>query len=225
MSIEKITLISTGLNTGALMSQFFAKELPEISIHNVVDDSLVKEIIANNNVINVIPPGVVRRVCSYVISAEMSGADLVVITCSSISVIARVAQHSVGIPVMRIDEPMAELAVERADRIKVLATISSTLNPSVQLIEEKSRQQGKEVVLGSFLCERARQFLDEGNPEGHDRILREEIEKALKNFDIVVLAQASMGRVLDTLDVEKRRSVLTSPALAIEHIKRKFLLS
>lgn len=222
LSIEKITLISTGLNTGALMSQFFAKELPEIAIHNVVDDSLVKEIIANDNVI---PPGVVRRVCSYVISAEMSGADLVVITCSSISVIARVAQHSVGIPVMRIDEPMAELAVERADRIKVLATISSTLDPSVQLIEEKSRQRGKEIVLDPFFCERARQFLDEGNPEGHDRILREEIEKALKKFDIVVLAQASMGRVLDTLHVEKRRSVLTSPALAIEHIKRKFLLS
>ena len=112
---------------------------------------------------------------------------------------------------------------KRADRIKVLATISSTLDPSVQLIEEKSRQRGKEIVLDPFFCERVRQFLDEGNPEGHDRILREEIEKALKKFDIVVLAQASMGRVLDTLDVEKRRSVLTSPALAVEHIKRRFL--
>ncbi|MFQ6077577.1 MAG: hypothetical protein ACE5NJ_00340 [Thermodesulfobacteriota bacterium] len=131
----------------------------------------------------------------------------------------------VGIPVMRIDEPMAELAVEKAGRIKVLATISSTLNPSMQLIEEKSQRQGKEVVLDSSLCERARQFLDKGNPEGHDRILREEIEKSLKKFDLVILAQASMGRVLDTLDVEKRRSVFTSPALAVEHIKRKFLSS
>ncbi|MFQ5842154.1 MAG: aspartate/glutamate racemase family protein [Thermodesulfobacteriota bacterium] len=222
MSIEKITLISTGLKTGALMNQFFAKELPEITIHNIVDDSLVKEIIANDNVIS---PGVVRRVCSYVVSAEISGVDLVVITCSSISVIARLAERMVGIPVMRIDEPMAELAVEKADRIKVLATISSTLNPSMQLIEEKSQRQGKEVVLDSSLCERARQFLDEGNPEGHDRILREEIEKSLKKFDLVILAQASMGRVLDTLDVEKRRSVFTSPALAVEHIKRKFLSS
>ncbi len=204
------------------MNQFFAKELPGITIHNIADDSLVKEIIANSNVI---PPNVVRRVCSYVVSAEMSGADLVVITCSSISVIAKVAERMVGIPVMRIDEPMAELAVERADRIKVLATISSTLNPSVQLIEEKSRQQGKEIVLDSSLCEIARQFLDEGNPEGHDRILRKEIEEALQKFDYVVLAQASMGRVLDNLDVERRKSVLTSPALAVEHIKRRFLSS
>jgi Asp/Glu/hydantoin racemase len=201
------------------MNQFFAKELPEITIHNIADDSLVKEIIANSNVI---PPNVVRRVCSYVVSAEMSGADLVVITCSSISLIARVAERMVGIPVMRIDEPMAELAVERADCIKVLATISSTLDPSVQLIEEKSRQQGKEIVLDSSLCEIARQFLDEGNPEGHDRILRKEIENALKKFDYVVLAQASMGRVLDTLGAEKRKNVLTSPALAVEAIKKRF---
>jgi cysteine synthase len=201
------------------MNQFFAKELPEITIHNIADDSLVKEIIANSNVI---PPNVVRRVCSYVVSAEMSGADLVVITCSSISVIARVAVRLVGIPVMRIDEPMAESAVERAYRIKVLATISSTLDPSVQLIEEKSRQQGKEIVLDSSLCEIARQFLDEGNPEGHDRILRKEIEEALQKFDLVILAQASMGRVLGTLDAEKRKNVLTSPALAVEAIKKRF---
>ena len=219
MSIKKITLISTGLSTGALMNQLFVKEFPDITVRNIVDDSLVKEILANGNVI---PPGVVRRVCSYVVSAEMSRADLVVITCSSISVIAGVADSLVGIPVMRIDEPMAELAVEKGNRIKLLATIPSTLNPSVQLIEEKSRQQGKEVILDSSLLEMARQFLDKGNPEEHDRILREEIETALRNFDLVILAQASMGRVLDTLDVEKRKSVLMSPALAVEAIKKRF---
>ena len=220
MSIKRITLISTSLSTAIAMNQLFVKEFPEITIRNILDDSLVKEVIANGNVIS---HGVVRRVCSYVVSAELSGADLVVITCSTISVIARVAERLVGIPVMRIDEPMAEFAVERGNRIKVLATISSTVTPSVQLIEEKSRQQGKELVLDSSLFEMARQFLNEGNPEEHDRVLREEIENALKKFDLVVLAQASMGRVLDTLDVEKRNNVLTSPALAVEYIKKRFL--
>jgi glutamate racemase len=202
------------------MNQLFVKEFPEITIRNILDDSLVKEVIANGNVIS---HGVVRRVCSYVVSAELSGADLVVITCSTISVIARVAERLVGIPVMRIDEPMAEFAVKRGNRIKVLATISSTVTPSVQLIEEKSRQKGKELVLDSSLFEMARQFLNEGNPEEHDRVLREEIENVLKKFDLVVLAQASMARVLDTLDAEKRNNVLTSPALAVEYIKKRFL--
>lgn len=219
MPIKKITLISTSLNTGSLMNNLFSTEFPGITIHNIIDDSLVKEIVANGDVIS---PSVVKRVCSYVVSAEMSGVDLVVITCSSISGIANIAEHLVGIPVIRIDEPMAELAVKEGNRIKVLATISSTLTPTLQLLQEKIRRQGKETALNSALCKTARKFLDEGNPAEHDRILREEIENALKNFDLVLLAQVSMARVVDTLDAEKRKRVLTSPRLAIEEIKRRF---
>ena len=220
MAIKKITLISTSLNTGALMNKLFAKELPEISIHNIVDDGLVKEIIANDNVVS---PSLIKRVCMYVVSAEMSGTDLVMITCSTISGITEVVERLVGIPVIRIDEPMAELAVKKFDRIKLLATMASTLNPSVKLIKEKARKHNKKIILDYSLCESARKFLDEGNQEKHDRILREEIENALKDFDLVILAQASMDRLVDKLDTEKRKRVIASPTLAIENIKRMFL--
>lgn len=217
--IKKITLISTSLGTGSLMSKLFGEAFIEITIHNIVDDGLVKEIIANGDMIT---PGVVQRVCSYVVSAEMSGSDFVLITCSSISSIAKVAERLVRIPVLRVDEPMAEWAIQEGNRIKVLATISATLAPTLQLLQEKSLMKRKEVTLDSSLCEMARTFLDEGRPEEHDRILREEIERALKNFDLVILAQASMARVLGTLDDEKRKRVLTSPSLAIENIKNRF---
>lgn len=221
MSVKKITLISTSLGTGGLMGNLFIKEFPKITIHNIVDDGLVKEIIANGNVIT---SGIVQRVCSYVVSAEMAGTDLVVITCSSISNIAKVAGQMVKIPVVRIDEAMAERAIKEGSRIKVLATTSATLPPTMELLQEKSLLRRGEVILDSSLCETARKFLDEGNPGEHDRILREGIEEALKDSDIVILAQASMERVLDTLGAEKRKSVLTSPKLAIEEIKRRFFM-
>ncbi|MDH4220640.1 MAG: aspartate/glutamate racemase family protein [Candidatus Aminicenantes bacterium] len=217
--MKKITLISTSLGTGTLMNNLFLKEFPGIALHNIVDDSLVKEIVANGDVIS---PNIVKRVCSYVVSAEMSGSDFVLITCSSISSIAKVAERLVRIPILRVDEPMAEWAIQKGNRIKVLATISATLAPTLQLLQEKSLMKRKEVTLDSSLCEMARTFLDEGRPEEHDRILREEIERALKNFDLVILAQASMARVLEALDPEKRKRVLTSPSLAIENIKNRF---
>jgi len=220
LKVKKITLISTSINTGKLIDSLFVREFPKISIHNIIDDNLVKEIIRNDNIIS---PSVVRRVCSYVVSAEMSEADLVVITCSTISSIAKVAERLVKIPVMRIDEPMAELAAKKGDRIKVLATLSSTLTPSIQLLKEKCQQQGKKAVVDGFLIDRARQFLDKGNTEQHDYIIKEEIENALGNYDLVVLVQASMARVLDTLSAENQKRVLTSPKLAVEYIKRKFL--
>jgi len=219
MPIKRITLISTSLVTGALMNKLFAKEFPGVLIHNIIDDSLVKEIIANGDVI---PPGVIQRVTSHVISAEISGSDLVVITCSSISAIARIGERLVKIPVLRIDEPMAEWAVKKGERIKVLATISATLTPTLHLLQEKAQEIGKKIILDSSLCQTARKFLDEGNPQEHDRILREEIERALKDFDIVVLAQASMARVLDSLEAKNREFILTSPSLAIREIRRRF---
>ena len=76
--------------------------------------------------------------------------------------------------------------------------------------------------MDGFLINKARQFLDEGNPKKHDQIIKEEIENALENYDLVILAQASMERVLDTLSAEKQKRVLASPKLAVEHIKRKF---
>jgi glutamate racemase len=201
------------------MNALFIKEFPKIIIRNIIDDGLVKEIIANNDIIT---SSLVRRVCSYILSAEISGADLVVITCSTISCIAIIAKHLVRIPIVRIDEPMAELAVKKGEQIKVLATLSSTLTPTVQLIKEKCQQQGKKVVLDGFLINKARQFLNEGNPKKHDQIIKEEIENALENYDLVILAQASMERVLDTLSAEKQKRVLASPKLAVEYIKRKF---
>lgn len=219
MAVKKIVLISTSIQTGAFMNALFVKEFPRIIIRNIIDDGLVKDIIANNDIIT---SSLVRRVCSYILSAEISGADLVVITCSTISCIAIIAKHLVRIPVVRIDEPMAELAVKKGERVKVLATLSSTLTPTMQLIKEKRQQQGKKVVLDGFLINKARQFLDEGNHKKHDQIIKEEIENALENYDLVILAQASMERVLDTLSAEKQKRVLTSPKLAVEYIKRKF---
>ena len=219
MAVKKIVLISTSIQTGAFMNALFVKEFPKIIIRNIIDDGLVKDIIANNDIIT---SSLVRRVCSYILSAEISGADLVVITCSTISCIAIIAKHLVRIPVVRIDEPMAELVVKKGERVKVLATLSSTLTPTMQLIKEKRQQQGKKVVLDGFLINKARQFLDEGNHKKHDQIIKEEIENALENYDLVILAQASMERVLDTLSAEKQKRVLTSPKLAVEYIKRKF---
>lgn len=219
MAVKEIVLISTSIHTGAFMNALFIKEFPKIIIRNIIDDGLVKEIRANNDIIT---SSLVRRVCSYILSAEISGADLVVITCSTISCIAIIAKHLVRIPIVRIDEPMAELAVKKGERVKVLATLSSTLTPTMQLVKEKRQQQGKKVVLDGFLINKARQFLDEGNHKKHDQIIKEEIENALENYDLVILAQASMERVLDTLSAEKQKRVLTSPKLAVEYIKRKF---
>ena len=217
--IQTIRLLSTSLPTGTLMSDLFKKEFPEAVVYNIVDDSIVREIISNNNTIS---SDIVKRVCGYVISAELSGAELVVICCSTISGIASTASALVSIPVMGIDEPMAEKAVKQGEKVMVLATMPSTLSPSLRLLQDTCQRFDKPVVIDSVLCTEARGFLDAGNPERHDEILTDEIKKALKSYDIVVLAQASMARVCDVLTDPDRKRVLTSPPIAVESIRKQY---
>ncbi|WP_203779498.1 aspartate/glutamate racemase family protein, partial [Actinoplanes philippinensis] len=61
-----------------------------------------------------------------------AGADLIVCTCSTIGADAEATPA--GVPVVRLDRPMAEAAVAMGDRIAVVATVESTVEPTMALI-------------------------------------------------------------------------------------------
>jgi Asp/Glu/hydantoin racemase len=218
-NVNVIRLLNTSIGTGASMCDLFKAAFPETVVNNTVDDSIVREIIENSNLMTA---SVVKRVCAYVIAAEQAGDDLVVICCSTISGLSETAKKMVSIPVMGIDEPMAELAVSNAHRIMVLATIPTTLGPSLELLKRTAVRLGKSVELDSLLCKQARSHLDRGQADRHDAILKREIEKAFQRSDIVVLAQASMARVIDAVDLTMKDRVLTSPPIALQAIRERF---
>lgn len=55
--------------------------------------------------------------------------------CSSVGEVVDVAGQTIGIPYVRVDMPMAQKAVELGERITVVATVRSTLGPSVRLVK------------------------------------------------------------------------------------------
>ena len=56
-------------------------------------------------------------------SAHEAGADAVMVTCSSIGPGVEVARQLLDLPIFRIDEAMAESAVNVGTRIGVAATL------------------------------------------------------------------------------------------------------
>ena len=98
---------------------------------------------------------------------------------------------------------MADEAVRIADaangRIGVIATLPTTLEPTRALIEARAAAQGREVQTVSHLCDGAFQAVSSGDTETHDRIVREGLLALMDQVDVIVLAQASMARVVDTL--------------------------
>jgi Asp/Glu/hydantoin racemase len=153
-----------------------------------------------------------RRVLGYVESAAEAGADLVVVTCSSIGPAVDASRDFVPVPVLRIDEPMADEAVRIGSRVGVLATLSTTLEPTAELVAR--RGNGVEVV--SRLCDGAFDALQAGDLERHDQLIRDGLRELEPQVDVVVLAQASMARVVDAL--ETTVPVLSSPRLGMQRV-------
>jgi Asp/Glu/hydantoin racemase len=177
--------------------QDLAEGLPgDVRVSNIVDESLLEDSIGAGG----LTPSVNRRVVDHILSAADSGAVAVLATCSSIGPAVEIASQLVGVPVLRVDEPMASAAVESGRRIGVLATARSTLNPTVELLRRCAKRLEKDVGLVPLLKDEAFTAIRSGDGARHDELIGEALLQLALQVDAIVLAQASMARVVATLD-------------------------
>lgn len=159
------------------------------------------------------------RVCDYFIAAEKNGADLIFTQCSSIGKAVDVAKNLVSIPVVKVDESMAEIAVSKGKRIGIIATVKSTMRPSCDLLLSKAAEAGKEIDVVEYLVDGALDILmKDNNRKKHNELVLEEIRKAETECDVIILAQGSMAVLLPELE-GLRIPLLTSPRLGVEKVR------
>jgi Asp/Glu/hydantoin racemase len=213
MSQKTLGLIHTSATLVPVFAELCSKYLPNVKVFNIVDDSLIKNTIACGE----LTAFTSKRVVNYAASAEEAGADFILYTCSSIGPAVEAAAGLTGVPVLRVDQPMADKAVQIGKRIGVIATLS--LEPTSDLVRRRAIVAGKEIELKSVLCEGAFDALMSGDAATHDKKVGDALKQLVNEVDVIVLAQASMGRVVDTLDEADRKiPILASPTIAIEHI-------
>ena len=208
-------LIHTSATLVPIFQQLCSEYLPGVNVFNIVDDSLIKDVIAKGK----LSPATARRVVDYVGSAEAAGADRLLVTCSSIGRAVEAAATLSSVPVLRVDQPMADLAVSKARRIGVVATLPTTLEPTADLVKRRAHAAGKEIELTTRLCEGAFDALMGGNPALHDQMVAQALRELSAQVDVILLAQASMARVVDTLsENEKTVPIIASPPEAIRYL-------
>ena len=200
------------------MNKLFKELMPEVKLNHIADDSLIQEVIANNAV----TPAVRRRLLSYYNAAADAGADVVFNTCSSVGDIADYGNGYARIPIFRIDQPMAAKAVTSAQRIGVISTLPTTLDPTCRLLQNEAKKAGRDVVLVEGLADGAFAAGQSGDSETHDRLIAEAAQKIADKVDIFVLAQGSMARMEQRLSEMTGKPVLSSPVLGVKGL-RKFL--
>jgi len=217
----KLAFIHTVPSLVGLFTDLSKEILPgEVELLHIADEVLLKVVLAQGG----LSPFIFRRVLEHVVAAEEAGASAVQLTCSSISPCADPAQSLASIPVLKIDQPMVDQALALGERIGIAATAPTTLKPTTALVYERARNAAKQVKVESVLCEGAYKALFSGDAETHDRIVRQYIKDLTRRNDVVILAQASMARVANTLSPEELAvPVLSSPRLAVERLRQVLL--
>ena len=215
MNKKTLALIHTSATLVPVFQQLCSHLLPEVNIFNIVDDSLIKDVIKRGE----LTPHTARRVIDYVGSAESAGADFILVTCSSIGAAVETAATLTNVPVLRVDQPMADLAVNTGTRIGVVATLPTTLGPTSDLVRRRAALAGKEIELTAKLCEGAFEALMSGDTAKHDEMVADALRELSTKVDVILLAQASMARVVDSLsEADKRVPIIASPPQAIKHL-------
>ncbi|KTE43622.1 MULTISPECIES: aspartate/glutamate racemase family protein [unclassified Sphingopyxis] len=195
-----------------IFNEIAARLMPDVRILHFVDESTIKNTIAAGK----LEKPTMRRVIQMVGSTFDAGCDLALVTCSSIGPAVDMAAELYDQPVLRVDRPMAEKAVANGTRIGVIATLSTTLKPTADLIRRVAAEQGKDVEIVEHVCAGAFDAVMAGDGATHDRIVGEALTGAMQGVDVIVLAQASMARVVASLpEGAVAAPVLASPELGM----------
>ena len=216
---KTLGLIHTSATLVPIFQDLCNKYLPGVKTFNIVDDSLIKNVIACGE----LTPTTTRRVVDYAGSAEIAGADYILFTCSSIGAAVEAAANLTTVPVLRVDQPMADLAIQTGTRIGVIATLPTTLAPTTDLVKRRAMYLQKEISVTAVLCEGAFDALMTGDAATHDAMVAAALKDLVTKVDVILLAQASMARVVDHLNTaDKIVPILASPTIAIQYLASIF---
>ncbi|QNL51795.1 aspartate/glutamate racemase family protein [Olivibacter sp. SDN3] len=215
MKNKTLGLVHTSATLVPVFQQLCQEHLPDVSVFNMVDDSLIKDVIAKGE----LTPATAKRVVNQITSAEQAGADFILVTCSSIGKAVETADTLSNVPVIRVDLAMANEAVKIGKRIGIIATLPTTLEPTADLVLRRAALADTDITLICRLCEGAFEALMSGDSERHNKMVSSALKELNHEVDVILLAQASMAKVVDTLPEEdKKVPILSSPAMAIKYL-------
>ncbi len=210
--MKKIGLIHTTPATVASLTDLVKEIIEDAEVINILDDSILPDMKEGGH-----EEAVRSRWICYARILEERGAAAVLSACSTVGAIAEEADRILQVPVYRIDEAMIDTAIRMGTRISVLATLPSTLTPTVDLLKRKG---GKELEINVHLVEGAYDLLMAGDRKEHDRLIRGAVMQEADRAQVILLAQASMAGALDGADALGQVRILTSPRLGIEKLKK-----
>ena len=188
---KTLGIIHAALISSKAVQPFIDEIIPDVTVAHVVDDT-----IQNTNF--ACEPGVIPKVnyfkfATYAHFLEEANVDLILLACSTFNHAVELARPMINTPLLQIDRPMMDLAVQQGKRIGLMATVPTTVPASERLLRTAALDAGKEIEIKTSLCSEAFAELKKGNVAKHNQMLLEEIDLLSNSVDAIVMAQVSMS--------------------------------
>ncbi len=210
-----LVLLHTASSNVDAFTALLAETASDVPAAHVLRDDLLKEAFAAGE----LTEDIRRRTAETLQALAENGSGLVLCTCSTIGPGADDADAESRkrdfAPVLRIDRPMAEIAVTTGGRIGVAATFDTTMKPTMDLIADAGRRLDRECKLVPYLFAEGRALFEAGDTEGYFDVIAAGLRAAAAETDVVVLAQASMMPALERAG-ELPVPVLSSPRSGLD---------
>lgn len=188
---KTLGIIHAAVFTANTVAPYCKEIIPEVEIMHLGDDTIQRDNLAAP--VGTIPKVNFFKFATYCHFLEEAGVDLIMLGCSTFNQAAEHARPMINTPILNIDRPMMDLAVQQGKRVGLLGTLPSTMPSSERLLREAAADAGKKVEVVPVLCAEAFKILREGNPAKHNEILLEAIDSLSKQVDAIVMAQVSMS--------------------------------
>lgn len=175
-------------------------------IMNYQDPSILAEIREQGYV----TASVAAKLVSMFMQAVSDGAEAMLSCCSSVGEVVDAVQELaryVGIPIVRIDEEMCREAVRLGERIGILATLPTTLEPTRNTVLRVAREMNCQVTLVDGFMEGTFGI----DQETFMKMICDKTEQIIDQVDVLLLAQGSMAYTEEMLYERFKKPVLSSP--------------
>lgn len=215
--MKTIALVHTVVRVAASFGDRMKKELgQEIIVYNLLDDFLAiqPDLEGSFSLVNK------NRLFNDLKTAELTGADIIVTTCSTLTPHVERIRPFIGVPVVAIDDAMAVEAVRRGGKVMVLASAHSTIEATTSKLRFEAQAAGLgPLEVDHRVCPPAYDALRSLDMETHDRLLRD-LAATIRGYDCVVLAQASMAHLTASIQDITGCPVLNTPDLCVEQVRK-----
>ncbi len=188
---KTLGIIHAALISSKSVQPFIDEIIPEVTIVHHVDDTVQNSNFASAP--GIIPKENYFKFAAYSYFLEKAGVDMIMLACSTFNRAVELVRPMINVPLLQIDRPMMDLAVQQGKKIGLLATVPTTVPSSERLLNLAASEAGKKITVTTVLCSEAFAEIKKGNVARHNEILLAEIEKLSGKVDAIVMAQVSMS--------------------------------